>query len=120
MKKDLDRLSAFLDLVPSGWRAAFEFRHASWHDEDVYETLRAHDAALVIADQDPEAEPALVRTATWGYLRLRRDAYDAADLKRWAAWIRSQEWAEAFAFFKHEDGAVGPRLAQELVDLTAK
>ena len=78
MKKDVDRLSALLRQVPEGRRAAFEFRHASWNDEDVYAALRAHNAALCIADTDEEPLEAIRATADWGYLRLRRLDYDAA------------------------------------------
>jgi uncharacterized protein YecE (DUF72 family) len=35
-RKDTDILRAFLALLPDGTRAAFEFRHASWHDDDVF------------------------------------------------------------------------------------
>ena len=40
LKKDLPRLQEFLQLLPPGTRAAFEFRNTSWHDDEVYETLR--------------------------------------------------------------------------------
>jgi len=116
LKKDMDRLLDFLSLVPSTWRAAMEFRHASWFDEDVYDTLRRHNVALVAAETDPEesdlAVP-FVATADWGYLRLRRTAYDAAALDAWAARLRAQSWSTAYVFFKHEDGATGPALATD-------
>src|SRR3954471_6880133 len=37
-KKDLPRLREFLQLLPPDHRAAFEFRNASWFDDDVYAT----------------------------------------------------------------------------------
>src|SRR5262245_12738224 len=61
-KKDIDRLRYFLPLIPAGVRCAFEFRHPSWFSADVYEVLRAHNAALCIADTE-EATTALVVTA---------------------------------------------------------
>jgi uncharacterized protein YecE (DUF72 family) len=116
MKKDLDRLTAFLELLPRDWPAAFEFRHQSWFDDEVYSALRARNAALCIADQAAdEAATPIVATATWGYLRLRREAYDAADLERWADQIREQGWADTYVFFKHEDGATGPAFAADLM-----
>ncbi len=114
LKKDMDRLLDFLTLVPSTWRAALEFRHASWFDEDVFDALRRHNVALVAAETDPdESELAVpfVATADWGYLRLRRKAYDAAALDAWAERLRAQAWSDAFVFFKHEDEATGPALA---------
>jgi uncharacterized protein YecE (DUF72 family) len=116
LRKDMDRLRGFLALVPRTWRAALEFRHPSWFDDEVYEALRAHDVALVAVDEDKEDEAApLVPTASWGYLRLRRTAYGDAELQAWAGRIRSQPWQEAFAFLKHdEESAAGPDAAVRL------
>jgi uncharacterized protein YecE (DUF72 family) len=110
LKKDLPRLQEFLAALPGGWRAAFEFRHASWYDEDVYAALGARNHALCAADTDENAGR-LVATADWGYLRLRREAYTETDLAGWAARVRSQPWREAFVFFKHEEAGAGPALA---------
>ena len=40
-KKDLDVFRDFASLLPEGTRAAFEFRHASWHDAAVFDVLRS-------------------------------------------------------------------------------
>ena len=98
---DLDRLDAFLAMLPEQTPAAFEFRHASWHDEAVYDRLRARNLALVAADTGDEDATPLVPTADWTYLRLRRSDYDRADLARWACEIRGHGFREAFVFFKH-------------------
>ncbi len=111
LPKDLPRLEAFLDLLPGGVRAAFEFRHESWADDDVHAALRARGACLCIADSTEQTTP-VVATTDWGYLRLRRESYDDAQLDRWTDIARQQGWREAFVFFKHEDAGAGPRLAQ--------
>ena len=113
LKKDLPRLEAFLGTIPAGRRAAFEFRHASWFEEDVFEALRSRGAALCIAEDEELATP-LVATADWGYLRLRRQDYGAADVAAWAERVRAQQWGEAYVFFKHEDAGAGPKLAAQL------
>lgn len=118
LKRDVPRLAAFLDDLPEGARAAFEFRHASWFDDIVYGTLRERGAALCIADSETLETP-FVATAPWGYLRLRRQDYGPADLAAWAERVRAQAWGEAFVFFKHEDAARGPALAEELQRLAA-
>ena len=110
LKKDLPRLEGFLASLPDGWRAAFEFRHASWYEDDVYAALRARNQSLCVADTD-DAEGQVVATADWGYLRLRREAYSAADLAAWAKRVQAQTWRDAFVFFKHEDAGAGPALA---------
>ncbi len=117
LKKDLPRLTAFLELLPGSARVAFEFRHPSWSDEEVVGALRAKGCALVLSDVDEEPPSALVPTAAFGYLRLRRAAYSSADLARWVEQIRAQPWDEVFVFFKHEEAGTGPRLAGEFLQL---
>ncbi|MFQ5845118.1 MAG: DUF72 domain-containing protein [Planctomycetota bacterium] len=112
-KKDTDRLKGFLDLLPEGWRAAFEFRNASWFDDEVYDALRARRAALVVSDTGKGGEPPVVPTASYGYLRLRREEYDPPALQAWARKIAGQPWEEAHVFFKHEEAGAGPRRAAE-------
>ncbi len=114
LKKDLPRLEAFLAVLPEGARAAFEFRHASWFEDDVVEALRARGAALCVAEDEELATP-LVATAGWGYLRLRRQDYDDAAVAAWAEKVRAQSWDEVYVFFKHEDAGSGPRLAAEFL-----
>jgi uncharacterized protein YecE (DUF72 family) len=112
LKKDAARLRAFLDLLPAGVRAAFEFRNATWEDDEVRGLLAEKGAALCLADTDEGPTPALHATGRFGYLRLRRAAYDAAALRRWADSLRAQPWDEAFVFFKHEDEGKGPAFAE--------
>jgi uncharacterized protein YecE (DUF72 family) len=116
LKKGADRLRDFLAVLPPGFPAAFEFRHPSWFDDEIFGILRERGAALVIAE-DEEGEAPLVATATFGYLRLRRPDYGDADLARWAERVRAQPWGEAHVFFKHEDAGAGPRLAARFREL---
>jgi len=101
LKKDLDRLLAFLALLPRDRRFTMEFRHQTWFDDDVVAALRAHDVALCVSEQEEFQSPILA-TASWGYLRLHRFDYDAATLTEWAARVAAQPWQEAYVFFKHD------------------
>jgi uncharacterized protein YecE (DUF72 family) len=116
MKKDVARLRTFLALLPSRRRVAFEFRHPSWFDEEVFGLLRHHRAALCIAEAEGDLEVPFVATADWGYLRLRRPDYSDAELKRWVKRVRKQNWRDAFVFFKHEDEGKGPRMAKRFLE----
>jgi uncharacterized protein YecE (DUF72 family) len=118
MKKDSDRLKAFLGLLPTNARTAFEFRHETWFDEEVFGLLREHDCALVVSDTDEKRLTEIVGTAKWGYLRLRRTAYEENDLVEWLKRVREQKWKDAFVFFKHEDEGVGPKLAAQFIEMT--
>lgn len=110
LKKDLPRLQGFLDLLAGRAPCAFEFRHASWQEDEVLACLREHGAALCCADSDDEAG-SLIETAPFAYLRLRRAAYQDAELAAWAQQLRDAPLERAFVFFKHEDAGAGPCMA---------
>src|SRR5713226_1181768 len=111
MKKDLTRLRDFLASLPKSFASAFEFRHDSWMDDQVFEALREKNAALCIADTD-EKEGQVIRTAKWGYLRLRRSDYSADSLASWAKRITG-EWTQTYVYFKHEEEGKGPKFAMD-------
>jgi uncharacterized protein YecE (DUF72 family) len=119
-KKDLPRLEAFLDFIGSRAQTVFEFRHASWFDEDVFDCLRAHACALCVADADDLPSIDLIQTADWGYVRLRREAYSDELLKDWIERLRSKEWETAYVFFKHEETGTGPKLATRFLELALR
>jgi uncharacterized protein YecE (DUF72 family) len=119
-KIDLPRFKKFLAHVPPKYRIAFEFRHPSWLTPEVFDTLRARNAALCIAESEDTIQIPFEPTANWGYLRLRRLDYKPRDLKSWAQRILSQNWSEAFVFFKHEERALGPKFATRFSQLIQK
>jgi uncharacterized protein YecE (DUF72 family) len=117
LRKDLPRLEAFLAILPAGMRTVIEFRHRSWFEDDVFAALSAHNVALCFSDVDPKSEddPGLeqpfISTANFGYLRLRREQYEAQDMSEWIDKSRTMPWQELFVFFKHEPTA--PQYALE-------
>lgn len=115
-QKDLPRLEAFLELLPAGGHAAFEFRHASWFSDDVFDLLRRKRVALCVAESEALEAP-VVATANFGYLRLRKVDYGSSQLAAWSERILEQAWDDVFAFFKHEEGARGVAHAQTLAAL---
>jgi uncharacterized protein YecE (DUF72 family) len=119
LKKDLDRLRVFLDMLPLRGRFTIEFRHASWFEDDVLDALRERDVALCSTDQPEFASP-VIATATWGYARLHKPAYDDDALATWAAALRAQPWNEAYVFFKHDEGeGSGPPAARSFAQACA-
>jgi len=117
LKKDAPRLREFLTLLRAPARAAFEFRHQSWFDEEILDLLREHQAVLCIAEAENDLEIPFVSTADWGYLRLRRPDYGDAELKTWAERVHGQDWRDAFIFFKHEEEGKGPQMAKRFLEL---
>jgi uncharacterized protein YecE (DUF72 family) len=119
-RKDTFVLGDFVNGLPGGIRAAFEFRHESWFDDEIFDTLKAREAALCIADTE-KLETPKVATANYGYLRLRREDYARTDVEHWTEFVREQEsgWNDVFIYFKHEEAGIGPKLARQMMELLA-
>ena len=117
-KKELDRLDEVLQLVPPEIRTAWEFRHGSWFDEEVYKVLRTRNAALCVADTETGTTPQ-VGTGGFGYLRLRDAGYPQEALERWVATVKrlGAGWEDVYVFFKHEEAGQGPALAAQFATL---
>ena len=116
-KQDVPRLEGFLKYVGGRAKLALEFRHESWFDDATFACLRNHSAALCVADAEGLPTPELVRTATWGYVRLREEGYTDKNLRKWVQRINSADWDDIFVFFKHEDAGAGPRMATRFLEL---
>lgn len=116
LRKDLGLLDAFLETLPAGLCAAFEFRHKSWLEEDVYTRLKAKDLALCVADSENFSTPVEI-TAGYAYFRLRDEGYTPADIERWAQTIRDKTagCSEVFVYFKHEEAGIGTEFACLLI-----
>ncbi len=122
-RADRTALQDFLSLIPGDRACAFEFRSPSWLNDEILRLLRERGSSLCIADVDENPANEIIRTAPWGYLRLRRSDYTDADLSQWLERIVSQKWEEVFVFFKHEGDAKGAEMAlrfRELADARIK
>jgi uncharacterized protein YecE (DUF72 family) len=117
LRCDAARLRGFLESIPPGFRAAFEFRHDSWNDPAVAEILAARGASLCAADSEERPLDHIDATTSWGYLRLRRTDYGDRELAAWADRIAAAPWDEAWVFFKHEDEGKGPEYAARFIEL---
>jgi uncharacterized protein YecE (DUF72 family) len=115
-RKDLAVFDAFLAMLPASLCATFEFRHASWMDEEVYARLKERNLALCIADSEKASTP-LRMTADYAYFRLRDEGYQPADIAHWARSIREHtaQCREVFVYFKHEEQGIGPEFAKLLL-----
>jgi len=116
LKKDLARLDGFLETLPPRAPAAFEFRHASWFDADVYARLSARGYALCIADSE-KLETPLEVTAEFGYFRLRDEGYQPRDIEEWARKIDAlrPRCKDIYVYFKHEEQGIGAEFARQLM-----
>jgi uncharacterized protein YecE (DUF72 family) len=116
-RKDLAVLDDFLRLLTPEVSAAFEFRHASWMDAEVFARLRAVNAALCVADSEKFTTPVEI-TARHAYFRLRDEGYTPEDLVRWAGVIREStaQCSDVYVYFKHEEAGKGPQFANMLLE----
>jgi uncharacterized protein YecE (DUF72 family) len=117
-KKDLLVFDAFLGLLPPRLCAAFEFRHESWLDEEVYARLRDHHLALCIADSETRSTP-VIATADYAYFRLRDEGYTEQHIAEWAERVGAlaASCRDVYVYFKHEDEGKGPEFGRLLKEM---
>ncbi len=124
--RDDARLAYFLRLVPGWLRVAVEFRHHSWHCEEIFALLDEHRAAYCV--MSGANLPCVLRVTTdFAYVRMHgpdhnhlyAGSYPDADLKWWAHRIR--EWTlaghDVFVYFNNDGNANAARNARTLQGL---
>jgi uncharacterized protein YecE (DUF72 family) len=110
MKRDDERLEAFLSLLTGDLEHAIEFRDASWLDSEVYTMLRRHKVALCIFDM-PGLRAPCVATADVTYVRfhgatqLYGSNYSEAELAAWAREILRLPVGRVYAYFNNDANA---------------
>ena len=110
------KLGALLFQLPPKVTAAFEFRHASWLDDEIFGKLAARNLALCVADSEKMSAPVKI-TADYAYFRLRDEGYQPDDIKRWADTIANEtaSCSDVYVYFKHEEEGKGPEFAKLLM-----
>jgi len=116
LKKDVATFDAFLGALPPKVVAAFEFRHDSWLDEEIFTRLAARNLALCVADSEKMSTPVRI-TADYAYFRLRDEGYTPDDIARWGDTIAlaTESSRDVFIYFKHEEEGKGPEFARLLM-----
>jgi uncharacterized protein YecE (DUF72 family) len=124
--RDLERLDRFLAALPSGQRAAVEFRHPTWEVEETFSILSRHGAAYCVTSG--ANLPCILRTtAEFVYVRLHgpdaqhlyTGSYSEPELRWWAG--RTGEWQsqgrDIFAYFNNDGYGHAVRNALRLREL---
>jgi uncharacterized protein YecE (DUF72 family) len=115
LKLDLNLLEDFLAGLPKQICAAFEFRHVSWFNEEVFAALRKANAALCQAESENLVTPP-VSTAGFSYLRLRYESYSVKARNEIAERVKKLvQSGDVFTYFKHEETAEGALYAEGLL-----
>ncbi len=116
LRCDVALLRDFLALLPGDVRAAFEFRHASWLTEEVYQLLADRNVSLCVAESDEMTVPEVI-TADFVYFRLRKAEYAPGEVvaMRARAGQLVADGKDVLVFFKHEDTPEGALYAEQLL-----
>jgi uncharacterized protein YecE (DUF72 family) len=103
-----ERLASALENLPAG-RHCFEFRHASWFDDEVYALLRNRGVALVIGDSPKRPFQTYELTADWTFVRFhhghrgRNGNYSDRELEKWGRRIASwRAKVDVYAYFNND------------------
>jgi uncharacterized protein YecE (DUF72 family) len=118
LKCDLDLLQNYLGLLPNDLRYAFEFRHASWLVDNVYQELQSRNVALCVAESERLEVPEVV-TADFVYYRLRKPDYTEQDVRGFADRAKEllADGRDLYLMFKHEETPEGALNAERLIEL---
>jgi len=121
LKRDEALLQDYLAILPRDLNYAFEFRHASWLNENVYALLRDRNVALCVAESEKLETPEIL-TADFAYFRLRKPAYTLDDILRIAENAKQllAQGRDLFVFFKHEETPDGALNAERLLQFVTR
>lgn len=115
-RRDTAVLDEYLTGLPRDLRAAVEFRHESWLNDEVYALLEKRGACLCLAESEKLEVPKVI-TSNFVYFRLRKPEYTAADLEEIRARAEGllSQGRDVFLFFKHEETADGALYAERVL-----
>ena len=116
LKADAKLLEEFLAVLPRGVPSAFEFRHASWFTDEIFDLLKSRNLALCVAESEERTTPDVV-TADFCYYRYRKPSYSPEERRAMISRIQEHLAAERneFAYFKHEETPEGAIYAVEML-----
>ena len=116
MKADANLLGEFLATLPRALQSAFEFRHASWFSDEIFDLLKSGNRALCIAETEERTTPDVV-TADFCYYRFRKPSYTPDERRVMVDRIREHlgQDRNVFAYFKHEETPEGAIYAVEVL-----
>jgi uncharacterized protein YecE (DUF72 family) len=121
VRRDDARLGALLAAWPADLPVALEFKHASWHADEVFELLRGRRVTLCATDLDDGAPPDLRLTGRFIYLRLRRASYTDAELAAWSDRLVPflDDGRDCYVFLRHDESGQSALSAAMLGKLVA-
>ncbi|HTE89026.1 MAG TPA: DUF72 domain-containing protein [Terriglobales bacterium] len=115
LKADTQLLEEFLAALPRGVVSAFEFRHASWFSDEIFDLLKSCNRALCVAETEERVTPDVV-TADFCYYRYRKPSYTPEERQAMVDRIQEHrdQGRDVFAYFKHEETPQGALYAADI------
>jgi uncharacterized protein YecE (DUF72 family) len=117
---NVERLHAFLEMLPRRRPQAIEFREPSWYSDEVFALLERYDVALCLHDMPGSASERLA-IGPFIYVRFHGTTryggrYDDGTLESWAEWLapKIKERLPVYAYFNNDVGGHAPRDATRL------
>lgn len=122
------RHGALVDAVARvSYRHALEVRHPSYFCAELYDLLRSHNVAFVIADTAGKFGYAEEVTADFVYVRLHGSTalyasdYSEAELQRWAGltkgWLSRRPGRDVYVYFDNDAKVHAPHNAMRLAEI---
>ena len=121
MHRNDEVLESFMSSLPQGFRHVFEFRHQSWFEDRVLETLHKYNTGFCVFDM-PYLDCPLVATANFAYIRfhgsteLYSSDYSDEELTLWAERIKdlATNLKEVYIYFNNDAEAFATKNAVTL------
>ena len=125
MKFRKDRIGSFLEILPSDFRFALEYRNETWLADEAHELLSDHKVATVVVDE-PLLPPEVRLTSDIAYVRWHGRGekmwynyrYSREELAEWVPKIEemSQE-AEVYGYFNNHYHGYAPGNCIDILDM---
>ena len=123
LKKDVGKLSSYLQVLPGGVDHVIEFRHNSWMDDEVFALLSDFSVACCIVSA-PDIKCLPVSTASFVYIRMHGVTdwysynYKKEDLDWWVAKIEEflHLGKDVYLFFNNDTNAYAVKNAAYMRD----
>ncbi|AQT70299.1 hypothetical protein STSP2_03505 [Anaerohalosphaera lusitana] len=124
LHKKMEKLRAFCEMLPKGHNTVFEFRHASWYDDDVLDVLDEFGCGFCVHDMGGVESPK-ERTGDVIYLRFHgtqgeySGGYTDGQLSEWADWVKKHKKGikAVYAYFNNDVEGNAVRNAMTLRDM---
>ncbi|MGQ9514226.1 MAG: DUF72 domain-containing protein [Thermoproteota archaeon] len=124
--KSFEKLATFIEMLPTDFRYAVEFRNPSWFKEETWSLLRKHDIAYTIVDE-PLLPPDAHITTDFSYIRWHGHGaspwfnyrYEDEQLQEWVPKIKEicKRTKETYGMFNNHFHGYAPENCLRIMEM---